>query len=357
MTGNRKMIRTTTHRNSESCPIDFVILWVDGSDPAWQDELKAWSSDDPDVDSRPQRFRDWGILPYWFRGVEAFAPWVRKIHFVTCGHLPPWLNTNHPKLNIVNHRDFMPADALPTFNSRALELNFHHIAGLSEHFVYFNDDFFLNGYVTPDYYFKHGLPCDNNAEELVNTMRYDPIGKFNIRISLYTNICVINGHFDRKDVVRQHFNHWFGFHLTLKDIMTSILLSLFSHGLFSGFRVRHYEQPYLKSVFDDAWDKESEMLIKSSTRFRELATLTPYFFRYWQLVSNKFHPSKNCNSRRYRIGIENMKVIENAMKDERIKSICLNDTTYCSEEDFIKAKKEINFLFFNKFTEKSQFEI
>ena len=337
--------------------IDFVVTWLDSSDPFWQEEFKKYKNEVNTGDQSSARFRDWGIFKYWFRAVEKYAPWVNKVYLITNGKFPDWINEHCEKLVLVKHSDYIPKEFLPTFNSRTIEFYMNRIEGLSEHCVYFNDDFFLNGYVTPDYYFKHGLPCDNNAEELVNTMRYDPIGKFNIRISLYTNICVINGHFDRKDVVRQHFNHWFGFHLTLKDIMTSILLSLFSHGLFSGFRVRHYEQPYLKSVFDDAWDKESEMLIKSSTRFRELATLTPYFFRYWQLVSNKFHPSKNCNSRRYRIGIENMKVIENAMKDERIKSICLNDTTYCSEEDFIKAKKEINFLFFNKFTEKSQFEI
>ena len=67
---------------------------------------------------------------------------VRRIHFVTWGHLPSWLNKEHPKLNIVNHKDFIPEKYLPTFNSHAL-WNMHRIPGLAENFVYFNDDMFL----------------------------------------------------------------------------------------------------------------------------------------------------------------------------------------------------------------------
>ena len=59
-------------------------------------------------DDRDIRYRDWDNLQFWFRGVEKFAPWVNKIHFVTYGHLPKWLNVNNKKLNIVNHKDFMP---------------------------------------------------------------------------------------------------------------------------------------------------------------------------------------------------------------------------------------------------------
>ena len=72
--------------------IDFVILWVDGSDPEWKKQKSKYSHDSKD-DDRPQRYRDFGMLRYWFRGVEKFAPWVRNIYFVTWGHLPEWLDT------------------------------------------------------------------------------------------------------------------------------------------------------------------------------------------------------------------------------------------------------------------------
>jgi hypothetical protein len=62
-------------------------MWVDGSDLNWLAEKKKYSPKQEN-DDRPQRYRDWGLLRYWFRGVEEFAPWVRTVHFVTWGHLP-----------------------------------------------------------------------------------------------------------------------------------------------------------------------------------------------------------------------------------------------------------------------------
>lgn len=121
--------------------IDFVIPWVDGSDLEWRKSKNKYSGkiDEP-VDITDARYRDWDILKYWFRGVEKYAPWVHKIYFVTCGQKPDWLNENHDKLVLVNHEDYIPHEYLPTFSSHTIELNFHRIKNLSEHFVYFNDD-------------------------------------------------------------------------------------------------------------------------------------------------------------------------------------------------------------------------
>ena len=95
--------------------IDFIMTWVDGNDPAWRSERKQFA--DASGLSSDARFRDWNLLRYWFRAVEKYAPWVRKIHFVTWGHLPAWLDTGNPKLHIVKHADFIPSEYLPTFNS------------------------------------------------------------------------------------------------------------------------------------------------------------------------------------------------------------------------------------------------
>ena len=139
-------------KQEEKSEIDFVITWVDGNDPAWkrQRNLAAQASEQiQKTDNRKERYRDWDNLQYWFRGVEQFAPWVRKVHFVTWGHIPDWLNIAHPKLNIVRHDEFIPKDFLPTFNSHTIEWNFHRIQGLSDNFVYFNDDMLLLNTVKP----------------------------------------------------------------------------------------------------------------------------------------------------------------------------------------------------------------
>src|SRR5690606_39009951 len=106
------------------------------------------------------RFRDYGFLKYWFRGVEKFAPWVRNIHFVTCGQKPDWINVNHPKIKFVNHEDYMPKEFLPCYNSNVIEIYMHRIPDLTEQFVYFNDDFFIINHITPKRFFTDGLPND-----------------------------------------------------------------------------------------------------------------------------------------------------------------------------------------------------
>ena len=62
--------------------IDFVILWVDGNDPAWREEFVRTRQAEND-DASEIRYRDWRNLHYWFRSAERFAPWVRKVHFIT----------------------------------------------------------------------------------------------------------------------------------------------------------------------------------------------------------------------------------------------------------------------------------
>lgn len=64
---------------NESFPIDFIITWVDGSDPVWKAE-KAKFQKETFGDARETRYRDWETLRYWFRGIERFAPWLNRIY-------------------------------------------------------------------------------------------------------------------------------------------------------------------------------------------------------------------------------------------------------------------------------------
>lgn len=87
---------------------------------------------------------------YSLRSLEKNAPWIRHIYIVTNGQIPSWLNTDNPRVSIITHEEiFSEPDALPTFSSPAIEFNLHHIPGLSEYFLYFNDDVFLGDVVYP----------------------------------------------------------------------------------------------------------------------------------------------------------------------------------------------------------------
>ena len=150
-------------------PVDVVYTWVDGSDPTWNDARQqrlagisgtALATARTRESSGQARYLDRDELRYSFRSLHLFAPWVRRIHLVTAGQVPPWLDVDHPRINLVDHRDILPPDALPTFNSHAIETSLHTIAGLSEQFLYFNDDFFLGRPVRPEAFFH---PAGLNA--------------------------------------------------------------------------------------------------------------------------------------------------------------------------------------------------
>ena len=175
----------------EKSKIDFVITWVDGNDPKWLKERSLYQSNAGD--NRNVRFRDWDLLRYWFRGVERFAPWVDNIFFVTYGHLPSWLNTNHPKLKVINHEDFIPSSYLPTFNSHTIELNLYRIKGLSDQFVYFNDDMYLIDKVKPDDFFYNQLPCDAGVLGCIC-----PQNDFVSNV-IFNNVLIINKYFIKTD--------------------------------------------------------------------------------------------------------------------------------------------------------------
>lgn len=91
---------------------------------------------------------------------DSWASRVNKIHFVTSCQIPEWPDTSHPKHHLVDHKDFIPPQYFPTLNSCTIEMNMHRIGGLTERFVYFNDDVFLLRVVSPDFFFKPSLPGD-----------------------------------------------------------------------------------------------------------------------------------------------------------------------------------------------------
>ncbi len=139
-------------------PVDVVYTWVDGRDPAWDDARRrrlaeATGTAQTRMSSGRARYLDRGELRYSLRSLHLFAPWVRRIHLVTAGQVPDWLDPDHPAVNLVDHRDLLPSDALPTFNSHAIETALHRIDGLAEHFVYLNDDVLLGRPLRPETFF------------------------------------------------------------------------------------------------------------------------------------------------------------------------------------------------------------
>ncbi|MET9254912.1 stealth family protein [Streptomyces sp. NPDC003717] len=140
-------------------PVDVVYTWVDGNDPAWQERRRAYDGGYHAESANAARYISRDELRYSLRALEQNAPWVRNVFVVTDRQRPSWLNDAHPRLAVVDHSEiFADQDALPTFNSHAIESRLHHIKGLSEHFLYLNDDMFLGRPVTPqDFFLSNGM--------------------------------------------------------------------------------------------------------------------------------------------------------------------------------------------------------
>ena len=328
--------------------IDFVVTWVNMDDPEWQNEFSKYSGNKDNTKNgvSKARFRDYGFLKYWFRGVEKFAPWVRKIHFVTSGQKPDWLDENNPKIHLVSHKDFIPAEFLPTYNSVVIERYMYRIPGLAEHFVYFNDDFFIINNINPKRFFRNGLPCD------IAVFTYNPSwSQWYVRIK--NNIRLINRHFDKKEVMKRWHDKWF--HKSYGSrARWNYLLHLYNK--FITLRVPHNAQPYLKSTFEEVWAEESEELTRTSVnRFRALDDYTPELFRIWQICKGNFEPYNTySDTKMFPLMVKSKKAVK-AIYEQAYSLICLNDNVHIRNYDIVM--QNLHDAFQSILPEKSSFEL
>lgn len=140
-------------------PIDVVYTWVDGDDPQWlARKSEATGVETPDIHRTADslsRYASRDELRYSLRSLELYAPWVRHIYVVTDRQRPVWLVDDHPRLSIVDHTEiFADPTVLPVYNSHAIESQLHHISGLSDRYLYMNDDVFFGRAVRPELFFS-----------------------------------------------------------------------------------------------------------------------------------------------------------------------------------------------------------
>ena len=294
--------------------IDFVLPWVDGSDEAWIRQRNEYLNI-RDGDLSNSRFRDWENLQYWFRGVEKFTPWVNHIYFITWGHIPSWLNTENPKLTVVNHKDYIPEEYLPTFSSHPIELNLHRIKGLSEQFVYFNDDTFIINAMQPEDFFKKGLPRDYCIETaLVQDDINNPFASI-----LMNDAALVNMHYSKREVICRQWKKWF--HPAYGSMVLRNVLML----------------PYREC----------------KTRFRSASDVNQYVMKYWQYMEGNYEPQSPKTGKFLTIGLHDEQ-IHNVLRKQLCRIICINDTENIG--DFQQQKKNIKESFECILPEKSTFE-
>lgn len=341
-----KSVGRNMKKKMEQSDIDFVLIWVDDSDVAWQKSKAKYKGEAEKFNINNVRYRDWGTLKYWFRAVEKYAPWVRKIHFVTCGHVPKWLNLNHPKLNFVKHEEYISKQYLPTFSANPIELNLHRIKDLADKFVFFNDDYFINAPVQPNDFFINGLPCD---AAILNPQNMDRFGIPNIVVN---DLGVIEYYFDFKEQFKKNISKWINLKYGKLLVRTMLLLPWMKY---VGFYEPHLPNSFLKQTYFEVWKNEKELLEETSShKFRDDRDVNQWLMRYWQLAKGDFVPRNPKIGRMFSVA-DGVDSICNAIDQQKYKLICINDSEKI--QDIEKMKDKILKSFDKKLKNKSRFEL
>lgn len=306
--------------------IDLVYLWVNGNDPEWIAKREACIGGLSKAEENCKgRYVDNDELKYSLRSVEKYAPWIRKIFIVTDNQTPAWLDTSHPKIRIVDHTEIMPAECLPCFNSVVIEHHLHRIPGLSEHFLYANDDMCINKPVAPETFFaKDSLPKIR--------LNYRPFRKLYILF--------------KTKVRGRHLRNY------PQTIQNAALLVEQKYGIYYGSKTHHNIDAYLKSSYRhtrQVFDKEISATL--SNHVRSSNDVQRNIYSYVALAEKRGHLCYVSQRTSFRLHIDNRKRYK---KFERYNPMlfCMNDSQYANDDD---RKCAIAFLR-KLFPDKSRFE-
>lgn len=291
--------------------MDAVITYVDGLDPVWQQEYREAVG----TEINAKRFRDWGTLKYLLRGIENCMPFVDNVYLVVSSEsqVPAWVDKE--KTKVVLHRDIIPAEYLPVFNSTAIEMFLHRIPDLDERFIYFNDDFF-------------------------------PVSD-----------CKREDFFTEDKVVMKHSRHLFALDLFKKQVKNSDRLARkAASGPCSMFfmRPQHISSPMLKSRCEELFDMCRGKIEASISTLREEKNYNQYIFTDY-LYFKGLTLQKRLSKKHFSLAASRQKAICEAIEHPTVKFLCINDVKM-SDERYRTLREAILTSFERRFPHKSRFE-
>lgn len=292
--------------------MDIIITYVDGNDPEWQADYARCIG----ADALTKRYRDWGTLPYLMRGIEECMPFIDHVFLVVArdSQVPSWVNRK--TVDVVLHEDFMPQEYLPTFNSTAIEMFMHRIKGLSEEFIYFNDDFFPLMPCRPTDFFRDGKAAVHMARHLCT------LG------NLYRI------HTRRSDrLARRAAGH---------------------RGSLCYVRPQHTCAPMLRSVCDEIYERCREDILASVSALRTDQNYNQYIFTDYAYFTGHTFPQRISN-RHFSLSMASADKICRAITHPTHQIACINDVEM-SDAKFRNYHSAIHRAFQERFPRKSRFE-
>lgn len=302
--------------------IDLVYLWVDGSDPNWQKKKQTFTNTiiDNSETNAAGRFANNDELKYSLRSVEKHASWIRNIYIITDNQKPIWLNTDHPKVVVVDHTEIIPTEILPIFNAIAIEYFLYRVPGLSEYFLYANDDMFFNADLQPDFFFAE----DGKPFVFLKKKKY---GKWYNQLRM---LIKDDGHY-RRSVIRS---------MSLVDKKFGKYYSGLPH---------HNIDPYRKSDFRKAVEEVFAKEVKKSQvhRLRTEGDFHRSAISYYTLATGNSHLKYVNRSIASRMQIYNSN-FEEHMRRFNPMLFCLNDNEKATDEHRRLVRPFLESIFPNK---------
>lgn len=298
--------------------IDYVLTYVDNSDKEWQTQYKKVSRlNGRPVNTNGVRYRNWNTLKYLFRGIAECLPFINNLYVIVEreSQIPKWANTKTVKF--ILHKDIIPQKYLPTYNSDVLEIFMHNISGLSEYFLYGNDDMFPVGVMSEDDWFSNGLPRMN-----IRDWKYSENDK------MYRHILKSTENFAR----------------SILKLETRPKLV---------FHSEHNIGPMRKSTWEFLWDNGKEQLEKSCSPFRKPINISKEAVNFFEKLNGTTVKSDRV-IKYFEFKSGTTFGVKKALRDKSTQCICINDTPSITNFNFLK--RSIHELFEKRFPYKCKYE-
>lgn len=288
---------------SNSIKIDFIFPYVDNEDPIWDKEYRKWcpnKSENPNMWAvGPERFRGNDLLRYMFRSVAKNMPWINKMHMIVMceTQVPSWVNRN--TVNIIYHKDFIPSQLLPTFNSTCIEMFIQNIENLSNYYIYSNDDIYFIDSIKESDVFVNKVPIFGLTKRLISDKAPGDIVRLN------------------------------SINMIRKQPLTNIV-----------YDTQHIHVPIIKQNNILLYNKKKSDIINTCTKFRDNKNLNQYVWLYNQAFN---HTYINRKTKRLTTIIDkNHKFDDDYLK---YKVCCINDSNDSTEEDLLIVRNKLEELF------------
>ena len=265
--------------------IDYVVPMVFNDDPSWRDGLrKIGKSYDETNTEETVRYRSWGTERLLIKAVKKNMPWLRRIYVLLAQESQKKSWMDEEGVCVVYHREIIPSQFLPTFNSRTIEMFLKNIPNISEQFIYGNDDMFPLSPMEQEDFFVDGKPCLHHKEK----------------------------------PLPEDMNAW---HMACLNGLNFVAAEFGKHYDKTILKGGHSLAPILLSTCNHLWNRDSYNIIKSITPTRTIINFNQYIYSWWQHLSGEYvdkTPKRKYVSTKYAI-----QDIVDAINEGGI--VCIND--------------------------------